>query len=139
MAGLVALAAFTTILPGVSAERFIVVGPLLLLVLGLLVVLRRAYVCLASLALGFSFWAAVTVACVIAGGVHAPALSAYRIVVLISGLALGWQAALGFAAVSLISEIVRFFARRAKKRTTKRRKNTAASFTSCGASRKSSK
>jgi two-component system, cell cycle sensor histidine kinase and response regulator CckA len=110
LAGLGAIVVFSLVLPGISARSLIVVGPLCFVTLALLVVLRRGYVRLASLVSSLSCWAAVTVACALAGGVRAPAFSAYLIVVLISGLLLGWRAALGFAALSLVSELALLYA-----------------------------
>src|SRR5439155_8276953 len=74
---------FTWIL-GVSALRLIILGPLFLVTLGLLLVMRRGYVRLASIVLSISLWAAATGACVISGGVRAPVFSGYLIVVLIA-------------------------------------------------------
>jgi PAS domain S-box-containing protein len=88
-----------------SLFRLIVIGPLFLIGLVLLSAMRRGYVQFASVALSVSVWAAATESCLISGGVRAPALSGYVIVVLIAGMLLGWRAALGFAEISLITSL----------------------------------
>jgi PAS domain S-box-containing protein len=83
---------------------------LLLLEIGLLVLMRRGYVQAASILLSFIVWVYITFVLYFFGGVRSPVLNGYIILVLIAGLLLGGQGALGFAGLSVMSSLALLFA-----------------------------
>jgi PAS domain S-box-containing protein len=93
-----------------SILRLLIEGVMLLIVPPLLLMMRCGYVRLASVAFTISLWLAATAASVLAGGIRAPALGVYLIVVLSAGILLGWRAALGFAGLSLVADLVLLYA-----------------------------
>jgi len=75
----------------------------LLLVSGVLFLMRRGRVQLASTLLASAGWLAITVMTFFDGGVHSGAFSTYILALLISSLLLGGRAGIGFAGLSVVS------------------------------------
>jgi len=108
MAAAVAYAVVAPIVATNPARRVLIAGPVILVMPALLLVMRRGYVRLAGVVLNAGLWLIATATVVIAGGVRAPEFGAYLIVVLTSGVLLGWRAALGTAAFSLVAGLALF-------------------------------
>ncbi|MBV6474561.1 MAG: Adaptive-response sensory-kinase SasA [Rhodocyclaceae bacterium] len=79
------------------------VGPLLLLPVALvaLILLQRGSATAALRVLTFGVWAAVTVAAVFAGGVRAPALAVYPLLIVMAGWLLGLRTGIVMAGLAL--------------------------------------
>jgi PAS domain S-box-containing protein len=98
---------------------FTVDNPLLFLVtvclgipaqLGVLVLLHRRHLRLASLLLASASWAIITIVSLEMGGITGPMVGAYVIVILMAGLLLGGRAGMSFAALSVVGALGMFFA-----------------------------
>ncbi|MEZ5616340.1 MAG: PAS domain S-box protein [Rhodocyclaceae bacterium] len=81
------------------------VGPLLLLPVAVvaLILLQRGCARAALRVLAFGVWAAVTIAAVFAGGVHAPVLATYPLLIVMAGWLLGLRTGILMAGLSLAS------------------------------------
>jgi PAS domain S-box-containing protein len=81
------------------------VGPLLLLPVALvaLILLQRGSATAALRVLTFGVWTAVTIAAVFAGGVRAPALATYPLLIVMAGWLLGLRTGILMAGLSLAS------------------------------------
>ena len=85
---LVGLAA-TIVLP-VTVQRWLLLASIVdITSLGLLAMTRSGYTRLASLVLVMTLWSVATISAATAGGIHAPAVFGYLLVVSIAGLLLG--------------------------------------------------
>jgi len=73
--------------------------------LGVLVLLHRRHLRLASLLLASAFWVVVTLVSLAMGGIGGPVVGAYVIVILIAGLLLGGRAGMDFAALSMVGAL----------------------------------
>lgn len=86
--------------------RLLIVGPSMAASLGLLWVLRRGYVGLASGAIVAILWLMLTAGMVFSRGVQGPAFMGYLVVVLCAGLLFGRPATLTLALLSVVSGAV---------------------------------
>src|SRR5437016_4103828 len=77
--------------------RSFIFWPLTLLLLGMMILMRRGYVQLASIITVIGLWLALSAYNTISGGFHSPGFRSYVIPVLIAGLLLGHVAALATA------------------------------------------
>jgi PAS domain S-box-containing protein len=77
----------------------------LLLQIGVLVLLRRGYVQVASISLLFLVWIYITFVLYSFGGVRSPLLNGYIVLVLIASLLLRGWGAIGFAGLSVVSSL----------------------------------
>lgn len=80
--------------------------PLTVLLLGMIFLMRRGYVRLASVITVISFWLSLTVVAVINGGIHSTGFRNYIIPVIIAGLLLGRWAAVSVAGLSILAGLV---------------------------------
>jgi PAS domain S-box-containing protein len=80
------------------------------LLLAMLLALRRGHVRFASYTTVAGIWMLLTLTALISGGVRAPALSGYVIVVLSAGLLIGRRAAIGVAVVSIAAGLAMVYA-----------------------------
>ncbi len=86
-----------------QAPRLSLFVPLTLLLIGMMLLLRRGYVRLASIGTVLGFWLSLTAIAVINGGVRSTGFRNYIIPVLIAGLLLGRGAALAVAGLSILA------------------------------------
>ena len=73
--------------------------------LGVLVLLHRRHLRLASLLLASAFWVVVTLVALAMGGIGGPVVGAYVIIILIASLLLGGRAGMDFAALSVVGAL----------------------------------
>jgi PAS domain S-box-containing protein len=78
-------------------------GLLLVLELGLLLMMYRGHVQLASTLLTLVLWLYFTFVAVIFGGSRSPGILGYILVILVAGLLLGGKAAMGFAGITIVA------------------------------------
>ncbi|HET9221807.1 MAG TPA: ATP-binding protein, partial [Roseiflexaceae bacterium] len=94
-------------------HRLTIVGAVILWLLGMLLLMRRGRLRLASGATVVGLWVALTYAAAIDGGVRSLAFGSYMIVVLGAGLLLGLRPAIGVAIASSATGLVFLYAVRA--------------------------
>jgi PAS domain S-box-containing protein len=92
---------FTDVLPLPLAS--IILG--ILFQLGVLVLLHRRLLRLASLLLASTFWVIVTLVALAMGGISGPVVGAYVLIILIASLLLGGRAGMDFAALSVVGAL----------------------------------
>jgi hypothetical protein len=98
------------IVPNLMMSRFVIVAPGALVILALVVLVRRGYVRLASVAFTALIWLIVSGAMLIGGGVQSSAFGGLVIVVLSAGLLLSWRAALRAALLGALTGTVFWYA-----------------------------
>jgi len=84
-------------------ETLVILALLFLLELGLLYLMRRGYVRLASALFSFALWLIGAIVVFASGGVRSPGSGIYFVVILTAGLLLGGWAGIGFAALSILA------------------------------------
>jgi GAF domain-containing protein len=85
-------------------------GAIVLLALGLLLLLRRGHVRLASFVLSATLWTVLTAGTYLSGGLRGSGASSFFGLVLIAGLLLGGRAGLGFAGLSIAAALGMLYA-----------------------------
>ncbi|HET9223453.1 MAG TPA: hypothetical protein VFO07_13160, partial [Roseiflexaceae bacterium] len=116
LAPLLGYVLYVVVVPLVTAtylRRLMIVGALILWLLGMLLLMRRGRLRLASGATVVGLWVALTYAAAIDGGVRSLAFGSYMIVVLGAGLLLGLRPAIGVAIASSATGLVFLYAVRA--------------------------
>ena len=98
------------IVAAVFSRRLIVAGAIIGLMLGMLFLMRRGHVRLASAITIAGTWALLTYAAATSGGMRAPAIGGYLIVVLSAGLMLGRPGAILVAAASGLASLAFVYA-----------------------------
>ncbi|MGB0388947.1 MAG: ATP-binding protein [Ardenticatenaceae bacterium] len=73
------------------------------LVLGMLFLMRRGYVQLATICMGGVAWVIMTLLALSSGGVRAPGFNSYILVILFTGFLLGGRVGIGIAFLSMLS------------------------------------
>jgi PAS domain S-box-containing protein len=111
--GIVLYGLIAPILDILLIRRISVVGAMIGLLLGTLFIMRRGYVRLAGGITVGGLWAMLTYAALTSGGIRAPAIGGYVILVLSAGLLLGRQAAVGVASASALASLAFVYAARA--------------------------
>jgi len=98
-APIIILSSTSAMAMGISAG---LVGGILATVIGMLILLRRARVRLSTLLFLSVMLVILTAAVGIFGGVRSTTTPAFLLIILVAGLLLGWRAALGFGALTVL-------------------------------------
>ncbi|MBN2391396.1 MAG: GAF domain-containing protein [Anaerolineae bacterium] len=81
------------------------VGVFLLVNAGLLWMMRRGYVSVASLLFLIGFWLLMTAVCLFLGGTHSATYWSYIVIVVVAGLLLGGRGSIIFAVLSVVATL----------------------------------